>query len=81
MPKPRRPRTKRLRPVKENCIFCKEKKEPSYRESELLRRYITERGKIIPRTRSGICAKHQRKISVAVKHARHLALLPFVAQV
>lgn len=66
--------------VPKNCFFCSEKKEPLYTNSDTLRKYLTERGKIIGRDRSGICAKHQRRLAKAVKHARHLALLPFVGQ-
>lgn len=60
------------------CVFCDERKEPDYKDFELTGRFITDRGKIIARSRSGVCAKHQRKLTKAVKRARHLALLPFV---
>lgn len=73
-------RARRVKIVKGNCNFCRDKKEPSYRDTEALRRFITERGKIISRGRTGVCAKHQRKIAVAIKHARHLALLPFIVR-
>lgn len=73
-------RSRRPKVVKRNCIFCKEKKEPSYREYELLSRYVTERAKIIPLTRSGTCKKHQRKLSIAIKHARLVGLLPFIVR-
>lgn len=66
--------------VPKNCYFCKEQKEPNYKDLEVLRRFLTDRGKILPRTRSGICAKHQRRLTLVIKHARHLALLPFVGQ-
>ena len=62
------------------CYFCEEKKEPGYLDTEVLNRFLTERGKIVGRVRSGVCAKHQRRLSLAVKHARHLALLPFVVK-
>jgi len=48
-----------------------------YKDPSLLRRYISDRGKILPRRRTGTCAKHQRALAMAVKRARHLALLPF----
>lgn len=64
--------------VPKNCYLCVEKKEPSFLDVELLRRYLTERGKIIGRSRSGICSKHQRRLTITIKHGRHLALLPFV---
>jgi small subunit ribosomal protein S18 len=49
-----------------------------YKDVDRLRRYITDRAKIEPPRRSGVCAKHQRALSTAIKRARHLALLPFV---
>ena len=51
-----------------------------YKEPSALRPYITDRGKISPRRKSGNCAKHQRALATAIKRARHLALLPFVAE-
>lgn len=78
-PKQLRPRKKLI--VPKDCYFCKEKKEPWYSDIEVLRRYITERGKIIGRMRSGLCSKHQRRLTLAVKHARHLSLLPFIVRV
>ncbi|MDP3987703.1 MAG: 30S ribosomal protein S18 [Candidatus Levybacteria bacterium] len=66
--------------VPKNCYFCKEKIEPYFLDTEVLQRYLTERGKIIGRARSGICSKHQRALTLSIKYARHLALLPFVVQ-
>ena len=63
---------------KKYCKFCAEKKEPNYKDVETLKEFISERGKIIPRRTSGTCAKHQRKLSVEIKRARQLALLPYV---
>jgi small subunit ribosomal protein S18 len=51
-----------------------------YKDVELLRRYLTERGRIRPRRQTGLCARDQRRLAVAVKRARHLALLPFTAE-
>ena len=69
------------RPVKyQDCYFCIEKKAPSFLEYEILARFISERGKILPRSRTGICSKHQRKLTLAVKRARYLALLPFIVR-
>lgn len=76
----RRTRPRRQISVPRKCLFCEEKKEPWFSETEVLRRFVTERGKIVARTRSGVCAKHQRRLTLAIKHARHLALLPFVGQ-
>lgn len=64
-----------------DCWFCKEKKEPSFADLSNLNRFTTERGKIIPKVRSGLCAMHQKHLTLEVKHARHLALLPFMVKV
>lgn len=65
-------------PNKKFCLFCS---DPSvridYKTSEMLSRFTTERGKIKPRRISGLCAKHQRELTIAIKRARILALLPF----
>lgn len=63
------------------CLFCQENLTPDYKEPEILQQFISERGKIIPRSRTGICAKHQRKLTREIKRARYLALLPFVTQI
>jgi small subunit ribosomal protein S18 len=62
------------------CIYCEKKFEPDYKVEEVLGRMVTERGKILPRRISGLCAKHQNGVSAQVKRARHMALLPFVAE-
>jgi len=63
------------------CFFCAEKVEDiTYRNVDLLRRYLSDRGKIEPRRKTGTCAKHQRRLTSALKHARHLALLPYTAE-
>ncbi|PIR79940.1 MAG: 30S ribosomal protein S18 [Candidatus Levybacteria bacterium CG10_big_fil_rev_8_21_14_0_10_35_13] len=64
-----------------NCYFCLEKKSPEFSDIQTLNRFITERGKIIPRSRSGLCAKHQKKLAREIKYSRHLALLPFMVRV
>ena len=75
-------RIKRIRKpkTKESCYFCKEKKDPSFKDIQVLKRFLTERNKIISRSRSGVCAKHQKDLSKNIKRARHLALLPFTAR-
>jgi len=66
---------------KKVCRFCEEKlKLINYKDERLLRRYVTDRGKIIPRRITGNCARHQRELTQAIKRARHLALLPFVTE-
>jgi small subunit ribosomal protein S18 len=62
------------------CKFCTKKLKIDYRDAEALRRFTTERGKILPRRITGTCAKHQRELARAIKRARVLALLPFVAK-
>ena len=60
------------------CRFCADKTlEIDYKSPRILRHFITERGKIIPRRISGNCAKHQREITTAIKKARNIAILPF----
>ena len=61
------------------AIFCgKENNEIDYKDVAKLRKYISERGKILPRRITGNCAKHQRALTVAIKRARHVALMPYV---
>ncbi len=60
------------------CAVCKRGEPVDWKNIVLLRQFITERGKIIPRSRSGVCAKHQRQLSTHIKRARIAALLPFV---
>ena len=63
------------------CAFCVDKVDDiDFKETSRLRRYITERGKIVPRRISGNCAKHQRQVTIAIKRARHVALMPFAAE-
>ncbi|MBQ7793255.1 MAG: 30S ribosomal protein S18 [Clostridia bacterium] len=72
---------KARRSKKKVCMFCVDKVEHiDYKDTAKLRRYISERGKIVPRRISGNCAKHQRQLTVAIKRARQIALLPFVSE-
>ncbi|MEW5783602.1 MAG: 30S ribosomal protein S18 [Bacillota bacterium] len=69
------------KPKKKICSFCVDKVESvDYKQYEKLKRFITERGKILPRRISGNCAGHQRQLTQAVKRARIMALLPFTAE-
>ena len=68
------------RRMKKVCWFEQNKVEPDFKDIRIISRFITERGKIVPRRLSGVSAKNQRKLAIAVKRARHLALLPFVSQ-
>jgi small subunit ribosomal protein S18 len=76
-----RPRGRgRYIPRRKVCQFCVDKIAIiDYKEPARLRRYVSDRGKIEPRRKTGTCAKHQRALSTALKRARHLALLPFTA--
>ncbi|MEG1710720.1 MAG: 30S ribosomal protein S18 [Clostridia bacterium] len=66
---------------KKVCSFCVDKVESiDYKDISKLRKYITEKGKIIPRRMSGVCAAHQRDLAIAIKRARVMALLPFVGE-
>lgn len=74
-------RERSRKPKKKVCSFCVEKVEAiDYKDVPKLRRYTTERGKILPRRISGNCAKHQRQLTIAIKRARNIALLPFTAE-
>ena len=74
--RPQRPVVRRRKKV---CIFCTDKVEfIDYKDSAKLRKFISERGKILPRRISGTCAKHQRELNTAIKRARQVALLPYV---
>ncbi len=77
--KPRR-RNQRLVGKPKKCFFCENKKTPTLGDVTDLSKFLTERGKIMPALRSGLCAKHQRQLTRAVKHARHLSLLAFVVR-
>lgn len=68
------------REVPKNCIFCKTDTNPDFMETEMLYKFLTERGKILSASKTGVCTKHQKKIMISVKRARHLALLPFVVR-
>lgn len=66
---------------KKVCFFCQSKTAPSYTDTSVLRRFITDRIKIMPRSKNNLCSKHQRVVSKQIKYARHLSLLPFTPKV
>jgi len=71
----------RRRPKRKVCSFCTDKATLiDYKDVNRLRRFVTERGKILPRRVSGNCARHQRILAVAIKRARELALLPYTGE-
>lgn len=57
------------------CVFCEAKRDPDYKDFETLRRFVTDRDRIVGRKRSGLCAKHQRRVATAVKRAREIGTL------
>ena len=63
------------------CSVCKKEVVLDYKDAETLKKFISERGRILPRLRTSLCAKHQRKLSGELKRARFLGLLPFVVKV
>ncbi|NJO84107.1 MAG: 30S ribosomal protein S18 [Blastochloris sp.] len=77
---PRRHERRRFSTRRKVCAFCTEQiRTPDYKDIKRLQRFVSERGKILPRRRTGTCARHQRGLTTAIKRARHMALLPFVA--
>ena len=76
--RPRRPGGIRRR--KKVCIFCGKDGDIDYKDVVRLKKFISERGKILPRRVTGTCARHQRELTVAIKRARQLALLPYVVE-
>jgi small subunit ribosomal protein S18 len=60
-----------------DCPFCESKIDPDYKDYNKLEKYLTDRGRIIGGIRSGVCSKHQRRLTLAIKRARHLGLLPY----
>ncbi len=74
-----RPPKRRFYRRRKVCQFCVDKiHELDYKQTDIIRRYITDRGKIRPRRQTGTCARHQRMVSSAIKRARHMALISFV---
>ena len=76
----RRPRQGGRRPKRKVCAFCADKNAViDYKDTNRLRRYVSERGKILPRRMTGTCAKHQRELTTAIKRARQIAIMPYTA--
>lgn len=73
------PRQRKIK--KKVCMFCADKNIViDYKDADKLKKFVSEKGKILPRRVTGLCAKHQREVTVAVKRARQIALLPFIAE-
>jgi small subunit ribosomal protein S18 len=76
-----RRRRKFTPPRRKRCVLCIDGIDVvDYKQVEFLRTFLTDRGKIRPRHKTGTCGKHQRRLAVAIKRARHLALLPYTAE-
>ncbi len=73
-------RRRPMRRRKKVCVFCGSEGEINYKDVAKLKKYVSERGKILPRRITGNCAKHQRALTVAIKRARHIAIMPYVAE-
>lgn len=72
---------RRFKPRKRVCSFCADKSANiDYKDINKLKKYVTERGKILPRRISGNCSKHQRELTISIKRARQVALLPYSAE-
>ncbi len=69
---------RKLKPVERNCPYCRKEAVPDFKTPEKLRIYVSDRGKILGKDRTGLCSKHQRHVVKEVKRARYLALLPYV---
>ena len=69
-----------MRRRKKVCVFWGKDNVIDYKDTAKLKKYVSERGKILPRRITGTCAKHQRALTVAIKRARHVALMPYVAE-
>ncbi|MCR4610639.1 MAG: 30S ribosomal protein S18 [Lachnospiraceae bacterium] len=73
-------RRRQIHRRKKVCVFCGKDNTINYKDTATLKKYISERGKILPRRITGNCAKHQRALTVAIKRARHVALMPYVQE-
>lgn len=71
----------KIRPVARNCGFCEKKTNPTYTDSVSLKKFMSDRARVLAASRTGVCSKHQRRIAREIKYARHLAILPFVASI
>ncbi len=75
-----KPQFKMMRKKKKVCQFCQDKVEHiDYKDVNRLRKCVSERAKILPRRITGTCAKHQRQLTVAIKRARHIAIMPYIS--
>ncbi|MBM3283980.1 30S ribosomal protein S18 [Candidatus Gottesmanbacteria bacterium] len=71
---------KRLRRIPKDCFFCKQKTQPDYKETDTLKHFLGEWGRIIGKKETGVCHKHQRILAISIRRARYIALLPYVVR-
>ena len=69
-----------IRKRKKVCVFCGKDSAIDYKDTAKLKRFVSERGKILPRRVTGTCAEHQRALTTAIKRARHVALMPYISE-
>ena len=74
------PRRRPMHRKRKVCVFCGAEAVIDYKDTNTLKKYVSERGKILPRRITGNCAKHQRELTTAIKRARHIAMLPYTAE-
>lgn len=76
-----RGRRGRFQPRRKVCLFCTDKEKTiDWKNTDGLRRFISDSGSLFPRRKTGLCARHQRRVAIAVKRARHIALLPYTSE-
>lgn len=75
------PKKKRQQETRRDCYFCKTESKPYWRDYDQLKNYLSGRSRILSRSKTGVCARHQRRLAQAIKRARHLGLLPYVTKV
>ncbi|RMF01936.1 MAG: 30S ribosomal protein S18 [Chloroflexi bacterium] len=76
-----RGRRGRFQPRRKVCLFCTDKEKTiDWKDTDGLRRFISDSGSLFPRRKTGLCARHQRRVAIAVKRARHIAVLPYTSE-
>jgi small subunit ribosomal protein S18 len=78
--KQNRRQLKRIIVVPRDCEYCNNSILPDYKEVQTILKFTTERGKIIPKSRNGLCSRHQRQVTKAIQYARFMAMIPFVVR-
>jgi small subunit ribosomal protein S18 len=79
--KKKKTQKKQVFKIDRDCIYCEKGEDPHYKDYRALRKFMSDRARIYGKMRTGLCTKHQRRMTVAIKRARHLGLLPFTPQI